>query len=126
MVEKDLKLVKNNFIKFETAINKQNAFLNERLKETGSFEMLSMAELNVLELLGKISKNVKSINPGNASTKAKSCIKMLHYVEDLLITERGIIKGQKDVNDIIFSFDAILKRSVMRTRKLVERLTYNL
>ena len=63
MVEKDLKLVKNNYNKFETAINKQNAFLNEHLVETGGFDMLSMAELNVLELLGKISKNVKSMNP---------------------------------------------------------------
>ncbi len=67
---------------------------------------------------------MKNAEKGLSKNNIDTLIANLVDTENLLKEQRTAIKDSKHSNDLIFAYDEILKRSLMRTRKMITVLTH--
>lgn len=124
LLDKELKLINNNFVKFESAILKHNQFLMKHISEYECWPLLDQLEDYMKAPFHTTRKILKNPQKPISKVGVSKSILQLIEIEFQIMAERDVIKSLKNDNDLIFSYDSILKRSLMRTRKMITVLTH--
>ena len=124
MLEKEIKLITNNFTKFEDAILRQRAFCPKYLINFPFWSSIDQTEIKTNNPFYIIRKRMKKAEKGLSKNDIETLMSKLVDIENLLKEQRTTIKNSKHSDDLVFAYDEILKRSIMRTRKLITILTH--
>jgi hypothetical protein len=124
LLDKELKLITNNFTKFENANLKHHGFLLKYIAEFECWPELDRLEDSMKNPFYILRTIMKSSQKGVSKADIDRMISKLVDIEKVLLAERLVIKDLRNIDDLIYGYDAILKRSLMRTRKMITVLTH--
>ena len=123
MLDKELKLINNNFSKFEEGILRQRDFRSRYLSDFSFWSDLDQIETKINNPFYVIRKKLNTSKKAYSKLDVETSISRLVEIEKLLKEQRDAIKSSKHSHDLIFAYDEVLKRSVGRVRKLIMVLT---